>query len=379
MKKKVITVFLLALFVSLTACSGGSDESTQKTGTSDSSSGVSFIDYDPADYVQLGEYKGIDVVLDGDYSTDDEAFNKHMEEIIAESAGYEKDPDAVEIKEDSIVNLDYMGIKDGEAFDGGTAEDQTIDVANNCAVGGSGYIDGFTSGLVGHKVGETVDCDVTFPENYGSKDLAGQQVIFRFTINYICKPGMTLDQLTDEYVSENLGSSSVDEYLKAEREAFESDMKQAKESALRDAVMDKVVAGSKINSYPEDVINARMDQYIDSYKEYASDGDVEKYIKENLGVSMDEFKKQMRGQVEESLDYEMVFLAVAEKEGLEDDDEGFESYVKETMDRYGATDRESYLKNYGADAKDGEAYLRRIYRCNRAVDFCIENVGKVTP
>ncbi len=375
MKKKVITVLMLALAVSLTACSGGSDESDKG---SDTTAAVSFVDYDPADHVVLGEYKGIDVVLDEDYSTDDEAFNKHVEKLIAESAGYEKDPDAVEIKEDSIVNLDYMGIKDGEAFDGGTAEDQTIDVANNCAVGGSGYIDGFTSGLVGHKVGETVDCDVTFPENYGSKDLAGQQVIFRFTINYICKPGMTLDDLTDEYVSENLGASSVEEYLKSERESFENDMNQAREGSLRNAVMDKVVANAKINSYPEDVIEARMNQYIESYKDYTSDGDVEKYIKENLGVTIDEFKKEMRSQVEESLDYEMVFLAIADKEGFEADDEGFDSYVEETMANYGATDRDSYYKNYGADAKDGEAYLKRIYRCNRAVDYCIENVGKVT-
>ena len=372
MKNRFIaTALLLAMSLSLMAC--GSDSKSKETAdTSDTEGDASIYEYNASDYVTLGDYLGVEVELSDEYATDDEAFDNFLDSEIAAAAGYEKDPDATVVEEDSIVNLDYTGIKDGEPFEGGTAEDQTIDVAGNCAVGGSGYIDGFTSGLPGMKVGETKDCDVTFPENYGSAELAGQQVIFRFTINYICKPGMTRDDLTDDYVKENLGADSVESYIKNERESFESQQSDSRDSAIRSAVMEKVMSDATISGYPEAVVESRLKQYIESYRSYSDDGDVEKYIEENLGISFDEFKDEMRDQIHESLDNEMVLTAIADAERIEADDEGFSAYVAEMMSRYGATDEASFYRSYGITAADGEAYLRSIYRCNKAMDLCVE-------
>ena len=352
MKKRIIiTMLAVSMVLSMTGCGGTKEESkdseasTEADSTSDSASDEIAYEYNPSDYVTLGEYKGIDVEISGDYATDDDAFYAYVDKELASGSGYEKDPDATEVKEDSIVNLDYQGIKDGTPFEGGTAADQTIDVAGNCSVEGGGYIDGFTSGLPGAKVGETIDCDVTFPENYGNSDLAGAQVIFRFTINYICKPGMTHDDLTDDYVKENLGADSVEAYLKNERERFESEISTNRESAVKDAMIDIITAGSTVNGYPEDVVESRLEYYIDSYKSYTQDGDVEKYIKENLGITMDEFKDEMRKEIQATMESEMVFAAIADAEKITSEEDGYDGYID---------------------------------RCHQAVDLCYENVGKIT-
>ncbi len=87
------------------------------------------------------------------------------------------------VEEGDTVNIDYTGYKDGEAFDGGSTNGAGTDLT----IGSDMYIDGFEDGLIGHKVGETVDLNLTFPENYGATDLAGADVVFTVTINGIYK------------------------------------------------------------------------------------------------------------------------------------------------------------------------------------------------
>ncbi|MBQ9632971.1 MAG: FKBP-type peptidyl-prolyl cis-trans isomerase [Lachnospiraceae bacterium] len=86
-----------------------------------------------------------------------------------------------EVKDGDTVNIDYTGYKDGEPFDGGSTNGAGADLT----IGSHSYIDGFESGLIGKKVGETVDLNLTFPEDYGVEDLAGADVVFTVTINGI--------------------------------------------------------------------------------------------------------------------------------------------------------------------------------------------------
>lgn len=86
-----------------------------------------------------------------------------------------------EVADGDTVNIDYTGYKDGEAFEGGSTNGAGADLT----IGSGTYIDGFESGLIGKKVGDTVDLNLTFPENYGAEDLAGADVVFTVTINGI--------------------------------------------------------------------------------------------------------------------------------------------------------------------------------------------------
>ena len=87
--------------------------------------------------------------------------------------------DGVEVKSGDTVNIDYTGTIDGEAFDGGSTDGQGTDLV----LGSGTYIDGFEDGIIGHKVGETFDISVTFPENYGVDSLNGKDAVFSVTIN----------------------------------------------------------------------------------------------------------------------------------------------------------------------------------------------------
>lgn len=89
--------------------------------------------------------------------------------------------EGLEAKDGDKVNIDYTGYLDGEAFDGGSTDGAGADLE----LGSDTYIDGFEEGIVGHKVGETFDLNLTFPENYGNSDLAGKDVVFTVTLNGI--------------------------------------------------------------------------------------------------------------------------------------------------------------------------------------------------
>ncbi len=89
--------------------------------------------------------------------------------------------EGLEAKDGDTVNIDYTGYLDGEAFDGGSTNGAGADLE----LGSDTYIDGFEDGIVGHKVGETFDLNLTFPENYGNSDLAGKDVVFTVTLNGI--------------------------------------------------------------------------------------------------------------------------------------------------------------------------------------------------
>ena len=208
MKKKLFTVLLCtALAVTAVACKKE-------------------IKYTASDIVKLGQYKGMEITLYDNYEFTEEGFNSFVENSIQQQGIFIQDDSLTTVEEDSIVNVDYVGSQDGVAFDGGSAEDQMLDIANNSAAGGqNGYIPGFTSGLVGHEVGEEVAYEVTFPEDYGNADLAGQTVIFTFQINYIANAIDSKDKLTDDIVAEKIqGYSTVDEYLAALEEQYKSNL-----------------------------------------------------------------------------------------------------------------------------------------------------------
>ncbi len=102
----------------------------------------------------------------------------------------------------NLVNIDFVGKLDGVAFSGGSATSQVVQVKD-----GTGYIDGFCIGIAGHAVGQTFDVHVTFPENYGSADLAGKEVVFTMTLNWIYAT-----DLTDE-IAEEKGYESADQWV----------------------------------------------------------------------------------------------------------------------------------------------------------------------
>ena len=201
---------------------------------------------DLENYITLGEYQNLTVEESPVEETTDEDVDAYIErQMIGNYSPVEVTEDRP-VQENDTVNIDYAGYQDGEAFDGGTAQDQ------NLRIGSGSYIEGFEDGLIGHRKGETVTLNLTFPEDYEpNPDLAGQPVVFEVTINSISEP----PTLTDEWAADNTDYDTAQEYWDAQKEALIQERANEYESQVKSDLFQQVMENSQIKDYPEDILN----------------------------------------------------------------------------------------------------------------------------
>lgn len=379
MKKRLLALVLICTMAfSFTACGSKEDDAkdtkTEETADKDKKEDVAPIEYDVDEYVKLGDYKNLEVTLDGEYEYTEDGFKNYVSKTLKDAAIFVEDSSANEIAEDSIVNVDYVGSKDGVAFDGGSAEDQMIDVGNNSSATGGGYIEGFTAGLVGHKVGEEVAYEVTFPENYGNADLAGQTVIFTFQVNYIAKAIDSKKDLTDDIVSEKLGYDTVDDYMKALEKSYKSNLENNLKNDKQTAVLNALINGSKVSEVPEALLQARLDMYLKVYDmQYQSYGTTARDYYESMGQDYDAYVESMKESIKESTETELILEAIAKAEKLEADEDGYKEFIKGVLSSSGASDETSFYEVYTVDGYTGERYFRQAYLTQKALDLCVDS------
>ncbi len=376
MKKRILAVMMAGVVsLSFVACSDSDSDTDTSTDTSDTSDATEAadIEYDVNDYVTLGDYNGIEITITGDYDYSEEGFDEYVDEQLEAAAIY-VESDETEVTDESIVDVDYVGSQDGVAFDGGSAEDQIIDVGGNCSVDGGSYIDGFTAGLVGHSVGEEVAYEVTFPETYSNTDLAGQTVVFTFQINYIAEL-LTADSLTDDIVVENFDYDTVDDFMAAMKTDYEDELASNKDADIRTEVINTVQGNATVSGVPEDLLDAWVDMqvkyienqfYYNTYTEYTLEE-----IADYYGQDYDEVLESITSSVEETLETVLVFQCIAEKEGINLD--GYDDYMQEILEESGASSLDDLLSFYSTDTYSGEAYSKLVYYEDQGIRFCIDN------
>ena len=370
MKNKILALSLATVMAaSMVACGSTSEDTAEET------TQVAEIEYNVDDYVTLGDYKGIEVTIEGEYEYTDEGFDKYLADAIESAAIFAKDDSQTEVQEDSIVNVDYVGSQDGVPFDGGSAEDQMIDVAGNSMAGGStGFIDGFTAGLVGHSVGDEVAYDVTFPEQYGNADLAGQTVVFTFQINYIAKEVKTADDLTDEVASEQLGYDTVDEYIESIKEEYTAYLEDNLENDTETAVLNALINNCTVSDVPEDLLQARVDLILSiQSKQYEAYGTTMEAYLTSMGYDYQEVVNTLTENVKESTKTELILEAIANKEGIEVDEAGYNEFITPIYSQMGYTDVDTFYADFTVDGYGGQKYFELAYRTEKATDFCVEN------
>lgn len=368
MKKKLFIVLLAAAMASTSAACSNSKEKTDQEAKTDESGIQS--DYKIEDYVTLGDYSGLKVSLPGDYEVTKEQVEEYALSNAEQSAqpSY-KDTDKKTVEEGDTVNIDYEGKKDGVAFTGGTAQGQYL------TIGSHRFIDGFEEGLVGKKVGKTVKLDLTFPENYGNEDLAGEAVVFTVRINKIVKEDKSAKfKLTDEFAKENLGCDSVKEYKEQVREYLETQNDSQKQSDMRQEVIQKLKEVCTVKE-PEGILDERVSDYEKRFeKQNCADTTLKDYLADNYdGKTVDEFRSEVSAELKDTLQTELILEAIAKKEGLKLDEDAFEEYVKQQLTSYGYESEEAFYNAYHSDADEGEKYARKIYVCNQALDKVVED------
>lgn len=382
MKKKAVALLLcVSMMMTLNACGKTNKDNTQGTETvAETETEVipssADITYDAGDYVSLGDYMNMEVTLDKDYQVTDDMVKNYVNNNVIANYPYYVESDKTVVENGDVANIDYEGLLDGEAFDGGTAQDYDLEI------GSGSFIDGFEDGLIGAEVGKETDLNLTFPEDYGNSDLAGKEVVFKVTVNAIKeKQDITYDTLTDEYVtylSDKLGASyeTVNDLTSDIRTYLEEQANSSRTQAIRSAVIAKLPEVCTVNALPDGLLDARMQEYLKKFEDtYCKDTTLEDYLSSTYNTTVDDFKTQVQSEIETELDTQLILEAIAAVENIEFDEDGFNSYVSSLLSSYGYDSEDALYENYAQTAEDGKAYLQTIYLCNKALDRVIENTN----
>lgn len=389
MKKRMIALLLcMTTVLAMTGCGNGSQKGTEGTEISaqETYNGPSSaqMDIDLSKQVtKLADYKGIDVTITGDYDVTDEQVEQRTLALLNYRgvSGIEvKDRDTVQ--EGDYVLVDFTGYHDGEAFDNGAATDVMIDVSNNSEVTqGTGYIDGFSDGLIGAKVGEETSSDVKFPDEYpNSPDLAGEMTTFKFNVKGIYEP-LTLDKLTDDMVKDNFSDTGIetkDDLIKNVRAMMENQAASTKSQDTINEVQTYMLDNSEV-TIPDDYMNARLAEYQAQYtRDNVGDTQtLEEYFAAN-NTTLEDQQKTWKTSLEKQIKIEFIFGRIAELEGLEIDQDKYDQFINYIISSGNSemTTEEDIYDYYGnGNKEDGEKNLKQLYLANDALSFVIENAN----
>ena len=273
--------------------------------------------------VTLGEYKGVTVE-----KAETTVSAKEVNEKLA--AELEKNARVVEvereIKKDDIANIDFVGSVDGVEFEGGKGEDYPL------TIGSGTFIPGFEDQLIGHKAGETVDVKVTFPENYGAKDLAGKEALFVTTIKAVKEK--QVPAADDEFASEVSEFDTLDEYKKDLKKTLKEEKEKAATTTNERNVIAKVVENASVE-IPAPMLEAQLDNMLYDYQtRLAQQGiPMDQYL-QITGQTVEQIKDQMKESAEKNLKTSLVIEAIMEKENITVADERVDEEFKKIAEQY---------------------------------------------
>lgn len=319
---------------------------------------------DPFDYVELGQYKGLDVTKQVHEVTEEE-LNDEIKTLLAEYGSSETLYEGT-VEDGDVANIDYEGKKDGVPFDGGTAQGYDL------GIGTGTFIDGFEAGLVGVTIGDTVDLPLTFPENYGNASLAGADVIFTVTVNYVTRT--VLPELTDEFIEEISAGQYKDivSYKEALTKQIISEYEEMNELQYYEDLWNAAVANATIiKDIPTDMINDNVSRLVLNAEEYAKNYGMSfsDFTEQYMGVSKDEFYSQSVEYAELAAKEELVLKAIAEKEGIAVTDEEMDKAIDEYIALGAYASKEEFESRNDKDA------LYNYVLTSKVEDFLAENAA----
>lgn len=350
MKKKSMLLAAAALCVMLMAVGCGTKESPW------------------SQYAKLGEYKGLEV-LKISTEVSEEELNGELDKVLEQNVTYKEVKEGT-VKDGDTVNIDYEGKKGGVAFEGGTAQ------GHNLIIGSNSFIPGFESGLIGTKVGETVDLDITFPKDYQSADLAGQAVVFTVTANYI-QGEKIVPAWTDEFVQGISEFKTVAEYTENLKKTMVENKETTAKSNQKYELVSKVVENASIDSYPEEKVTEYIDRMKKEFEQQAAmyGMEYEALLSGMFGMTPEDFDKEMDKAAHSVVGQNMVLDMIAQKEKIKFTEEELKTEGLAYVQQYGFDSVESFEEQYGAGIV-AEDLLRE-----KVTDFLMESavfVDKLT-
>ncbi len=358
MKKRFVGwMVALGAVAVFAGCGNEADTSTEQTQVEDNTGENSAQGNDVSvplhqmkveEFVTLGDYANLNVTVDA-IAVDDATLNElvnsvYMDGITAENGGIVDRAVAVG---DTVI-IDYEGKKDGVAFAGGTAQGADL------AIGSGQFIPGFEDGLVGVMPGETVDLNLTFPENYGNAELAGQAVVFTVTVHYIRPIEIAQEDMQDAVVA-SLGIPNVATVEQLKQYSYDylySNAETNYNNNVRNGILDALFAQCEFKELPNELLQEYEEMMVKNIAASASayGVDAETFANYFYGVSSEVLAKTY---AEEGMKQNFALQAIANAEGLNISDEELEETLLKYAKQVGVETVEEYLgENSREDYRD---------------------------
>ncbi len=335
--KKTVSVLLLAAML-ITALF-----------TASCSQSADLKDYDLEKYIAMGEYKGIkisetviSVTKDDIADAVDDFLDEFADEVELKTTELIKKGDTVKITYKGVINGEYEAFENGEVF---TEEKDGYELI----IGSNSFIEGFEDNLIDTYPGGEVTFDITFPEKYDNKDLQGVKTTF--TVQILSAKRDVYPEYTDEFVAENTDYETKEEFEKHLEEELRAAADEDELVAEIQAVWEEVVSNAEVIKYPEAVVEAQIDEVVQSYKDYAEYYGItfEDMLKDYYGTTEDEFMVEVKKECQLYIKEEMILRRIVELEDITITDaeyaEGAEEYALEN----GFEDAKAMEEYYGED------------------------------
>lgn len=274
--------------------------------------------------VKLGKYKGIKVEK-ADVTVTDEEVAEELDKVKEQNARLVAADDKA-VEDGDQTTIDFEGFVDGVAFEGGKGEDYPL------TIGSHSFIDTFEEQLIGKKVGEEVEVNVTFPEQYQAKELAGKPAMFKVTIKEI--KVKEYPELDDDFAQDVSEFDTLDEYKEDIKKNLTEKKEKEAEAEKESKVIEAIVNDAEMD-IPEKMVEAQAEQMLEEFAQnIAMQGiSFEQYL-QFTGATVDQMKEQVKPQAQARVESSLVLEAVVKAENIEATEEEVEEEIKEMAGRY---------------------------------------------
>ena len=309
--------------------------------------------------VKLGKYKGVNVTKANVKVTAAEV-KEALEAERNKNARTVSVKRAIKVGDTAVIN--YEGSVDGVPFDGGKAENHPLEI------GSHSFIDTFEDQLVGHKAGEEVDVNVTFPEQYHAADLAGKPALFKVVINDVTTK--ELPKLDDEFASEVSEFETLAEYKEDLKKQLEAKKAEEAKREQEDEAIAAIVEASEME-IPEAMIQTQCEDMVNEFAQrIAQSGLTMEQYMQFSGQTVQGLMDQVRPEAETRIKTSLVLEAIVKAEGIEATDADVDAEIEKMAGMYGMDVEQ--LKGYMGEAE--KASMKNQMAITKAVEYIMENV-----
>lgn len=308
--------------------------------------------------VKLGKYKGIKVEKI-DVTVTDEDVQAELDKVKEQNARLVAADDK-EVEDGDQTTIDFEGFVDGEAFEGGKGEDYPL------TIGSHAFIDTFEDQLIGKKVGDDVEVNVTFPENYQAEELAGKPALFKVKIKEI--KVKEYPEVDDDFAQDVSEFDTLEEYKADIKKNLEEKKAQEAENEKESKVIEAIVKDAEMD-IPEKMVEAQAQQMVEEFAQnIAMQGITFDQYMQFTGTTVDQLTEQVKPQAQARVESSLVLEAIVKAEGIEATDEEFDKEIADMAEKY------QMEKDKIADllSDDDKENIKKDICMRKAAEFVVE-------